>query len=70
MSDFSNRLKQIMRSRKISQSKICKATGIAQSTVSSYVCGVREPSVGNLILIADYLDESIDFLLGRDVLPE
>ena len=36
-----------------------------QNTISRYETGEREPSINELIKIADYFNVSIDFLLER-----
>lgn len=49
----------------ISAYKIAKETGISQGQMNEYKNGKRIPTADNLVKIADYLDCSIDFLLGR-----
>lgn len=49
----------------ISAYRLAKDTGISQGLISDYKNGNRKPTTENLIKIADYLDCSIDFLLGR-----
>jgi len=41
-----------------------------QNTISRYETGSREPSNAELIIIADYFDVSIDYLLGRTDNPK
>lgn len=38
---------------------------MSQTTISRYENGEREPSIADLIQIADYFDVSIDYLLER-----
>lgn len=62
---------QIMEERGITAYKLAKATGISESLFSKW----RETpsskiSSGNLVLIADYLGCSVDYLLGRTDNPE
>ena len=40
-------------------------TGINQSTISKYETGETIPTVENLILLADYYDTSLDYLMDR-----
>lgn len=43
---------------------------MAQNTISRYESGEREPGIAELILIADYFNISIDYLLGRTDNPQ
>ena len=45
--------------------KLSEATGISTSNISDWKKGRSKPTAEALILIADYFDVSIDFLLGR-----
>lgn len=54
----------------ISAYKIAKETGISQGLMNEYKNGIKLPTIQNLIKIADYLDCSVDYLLGRTDIPE
>lgn len=56
--------------RRISQTKLSMDLNISQNAISRYENGLREPDFSTLILIADYFNVSIDFLLGRTDRPE
>ena len=45
--------------------ELCKALGISQTAYSSYESGKRKPSTSQLIMIADYYNVSVDYILGR-----
>ena len=62
---ISMRLKELRKSRKISQVKLAMDLNMNQNTISRYETGEREPGVTELILLADYFDVSIDYLVGR-----
>ena len=49
---------------------VAKETGISQGLMSHYKCGNKVPTADNLVKIADYLDVSTDYLLGRTDNPE
>lgn len=51
--------------RGITAYKVAKGTGISQGQMNEYKNGKTKPTIENLIKIADYLECSIDFLLGR-----
>ena len=59
------RLKEIRKARGISQIKLAMDLNMAQNTISRYETGVREPSIAELVKIADYFHVSVDYLLGR-----
>ena len=40
-----------------------------QNTISRYETGTREPSISELVRIADYFNVSVDYLLGRTDKP-
>ncbi len=59
------RLKEIRKSKGISQLKLAMDLNTNQNTISRYETGEREPGIKELIQIADYFDISIDYLLER-----
>jgi len=63
---FSNLLQQ----KNITPYKIAKDTGISQGLMNNYKNGVKSPTFDNLLKIANYLNVSVDFLLGRTDNPE
>ena len=63
---FSERLKEVFSRYKTSESKICKKVLISRSRFYGWLFGGIEPSLPNLIKLADFFDCSIDFLVGRE----
>ena len=59
------RLKEIRKSKGISQLKLALDLNTNQNTISRYETGEREPGIVELIKIADYFNVSIDYLLER-----
>ena len=59
------RLKELRKSRGISQQKLATDLHTNQNTISRYETGEREPGIVELIKIADYFHISIDYLVGR-----
>ncbi len=59
------RLKQIRKSKGISQLKMAIDLNTNQNTISRYETGEREPGITELIKIADYFNVSVDYLLER-----
>jgi len=67
---FTDRFIQTIQSQNLTAYKVAKETGISQGLMNEYKNGVKLPTVLNLIKIADYLDCSVDYLLGRTDNPE
>lgn len=59
------RLKELRKSKHISQIKLSIELNMNQNSISRYETGEREADYKTLIAIADYFDVSIDYLLGR-----
>lgn len=64
------RLKEIRKSKGISQLKMAMDLNTNQNTISRYETGEREPGITELIRIADYFNISVDYLLGRTNNPK
>lgn len=59
------RLKELRKSKGISQLKLALDLNTNQNTISRYENGEREPGIRELIMIADYFGVSLDYLLER-----
>ena len=60
-------IKFIRVSRDITQLRVQMETGISQSTISKYETGESIPTVENLLLLADFYNTSLDYLMdGTD----
>lgn len=59
------RIKELRKSRHITQLKMALDLNMTQNTISRYESGEREPGIVELIRIADYFHVSIDYLVGR-----
>lgn len=59
------RLKQLRKEKGISQQRLAMDLNVNQNTVSRYETGEREADYKTLIMLADYFNVSIDYLLGR-----
>lgn len=64
------RLKEIRKSKGVSQLKMAIDLNTNQNTISRYETGEREPGINELIQIADYFNISIDYLLERTEIPD
>ena len=63
--DFSVRIAQIRKQMGLSQFQFGELFNMAQRTVAAWEAGDRTPSFSVMSEIADRLDVSVDYLLGR-----
>lgn len=65
MATFGNRLRELRKENRISAKELSNALDIAQSSISRYENGLREPRRDFLEKVSLYFDVSIDYLLGK-----
>lgn len=63
------RLKELRKQHQLSQIKVSIDLNMNQNSLSRYENGHREADYKTLILLADYYDVSIDYMLGRTENP-
>lgn len=61
-----NKIKELRKSKKITQEKMASQLNIARSTLSMYEINKSQPDNATLIKIADYFGVSVDYVLGRE----
>ena len=64
------RLKELRKKKKISQIKLQMETGIEQALISKFENNVRIPTTETLIILANYFNVSIDYILCRTENPK
>lgn len=65
-----NRLKELRKSRKLTQIALQMQTGIEQSLLSKFENGERIPPTDTLVKLADFYKVSIDYILCRTNNPD
>lgn len=60
----------IMKEQRVSQQEICQYLNLTKQTFSDWKSGKSESYLKYLPQIADYLDVSVDYLLGKTPSPE
>lgn len=65
MCNFSDRLRQLRVAKKVYQKDMASFLGISLRAYQLYESGDGFPSVPGLVIIADYFNVSIDYLVGR-----
>jgi transcriptional regulator with XRE-family HTH domain len=63
---FQERLKELRKTKDMSQAALSKATGISQSAIAKWELGRTEPTASAIVTLAKFLGESTDYLLGRE----
>lgn len=58
-------LKELREKKGLSQLQLAMKLGLNQNTISRYESGQREADYQTLIMLADFFDVSIDYLIGR-----
>ena len=64
MATFSERLKEMRKKRKLTQSELAEITSANQGTVARWEKGQLEPNIEQILLLSEALHTSIDYLLG------
>ena len=65
MKDFSEVLKELRAEKKVSQKALGELLGISDRNIRFYESGEHRPDFDGLLLLADYFDVSLDYLVGR-----
>ena len=63
---FASRLRSVRMYRKLTQQKMADLLSVSLNAYQKYEQRERAPSLETLVRIADELNVSIDYLLGRD----
>ncbi len=64
------RLKDLRKKRGLTQISLQMQTGIEQSLISKFESGERTPPTETLMILADFYNVSIDYILYRTENPE
>lgn len=64
------RLKELRSEKGITMKRLGEELGFAESTISLYENGKREPDFSTLLTLSDYFGVSVDYLLGREAKKE
>ena len=63
---FPARLRKLREARRINAKALGELCGLSKNMIGQYEKGEKMPSAKSLMALADFLDVSIDYLLGRD----
>jgi len=62
---FIERLKQLRETKNLTQLRLAMELNVSQETISGYEIGKAVPPAEMLVKLADTLDTSVDYILGR-----
>nr|DAU13540.1 MAG TPA: Repressor protein CI [Caudoviricetes sp.] len=62
---FSERLRKLREEKKISQLELAKFLNISQQALSKWEQNISQPDNNVLIILSNYFDVSVDYLLGK-----
>jgi len=67
--EFSERFKTLKNERGLTYRDVSRQLGINERAVQYYAQGKRFPDFKGLLLLADFFEVSIDYLVGRSDIP-
>ena len=70
MPDIADRLKELRKSRGITQKQVFTAIGLGEKNYQCFEYGTYRPSHDSIIKLADFFEVSTDYLLGLTDNPE
>lgn len=62
---FGESLKELRLERKVNQVTLAQKINVSKGIISLWENGLREPTLSNLIALADFFNVSLDYLAGR-----
>lgn len=62
--DFSDRLVELRKSKDITQRQLAEALGLTVPAIQNYESKRRRPTFDITLAMAEYLDVSLDYLVG------
>lgn len=62
---FSKRLKALRKEKRATQADIAALLHYRHTAVANYESGRNEPSIQDLVTLADFFQVSVDYLVGR-----
>lgn len=65
MVPFAERLQEVRLQRKLTQKELAEHLKMTERSYQHYEGGTRRPNFEVLVALADFLDVSTDYLLGR-----
>ena len=61
---MNNRIRELRKQHKMTMKELGAVVGLAESTISQYETGKRQPDNETLLKLGEYFNTSVDYLLG------
>lgn len=65
-----NRIRELRKKRCMTMKELGAVVGLAESTISQYETGKREPDNETLLRLGEFFNTSVDYLLGRKIVAD
>lgn len=65
-----NRIRELRKKRCMTMKELGAVVGLAESTISQYETGKREPDNETLLRLGEFFNTSVDYLLGREIVAD
>lgn len=65
MTDLLKNLKKLRLEMNISQQQLASVIKVSQQSINKYENHETEPNLSTLIMLADYFETSVDYIIGR-----
>lgn len=65
-----NRIRELRKQRKMTMKELGSVIGVAESTISQYELGRRQPDNETLLKLGEFFEVSVDYLLGGVSYPD
>lgn len=64
-----NRIRELRKQHRLTMKQLGNVVDLAESTISQYETGKRQPDNEVLLKLSEYFGVSVDYLIGRDCPP-
>ena len=65
MISFKERLKELRLEKNVTQQELGKLVNTSKMAISHWEKGHSEPSIAQLMILSDYFEVSVDYLIGK-----
>lgn len=65
MIEFKSRLRELRLEKNVSQKSLAEIVNMSKMAISHWESGHSEPSIAQLIILSEYFDVTVDYLIGK-----
>lgn len=65
MNVFGERLRAVRKAQNVTTEQAAQTLGISRRAYVNYEAGTRQPTIEQMVLLADFFNVSLDYLVGR-----